>query len=185
MSIGSVEIHWGLFLGVALAVVLWLLFRMTSIGYEVSILRGSIKAGEYAGMHGHRRLVMVMLVGGAMGGLAGAVEMLGNIHRLSDTLSNNTGLAGVVVAVLAGGSEIGVVAMAVLFAWLIAGGNALRTAGVSSDAVFALMGVILLLAAIGSGLARYRVARVKGPEGPRPGDLREHVVGRGNGAGGR
>lgn len=162
VDLGSAHVHWGLFLAVVLAVVLWLVFRTTTFGYEVQVLGSSAKAGTYAGMPNNRRLVIVMLVGGGMAGLAGAVEMMGNIHRYSDTLSNNTGYSGIVVAVLAGGSELGVVVMAVVFSGLLAAGNALRVAGLSSNAAFALMGLILLLAAVANGLARYRIVRVAG-----------------------
>jgi ABC-type uncharacterized transport system permease subunit len=83
--------------------------------------------------------------------------MMGDLHRYSDTLSTQTGYSGIVVAVLAVGSELAVPLMAVLLAALTASGNTLQILGQSSDTAFALMGLILLLAAMGDGLARYRI----------------------------
>ncbi len=161
IQIGSIDVHWGILLAIGIAVVLWLALRSTTLGFELRMLGSSLQAGRYAGMPSRRRIVGVMLTGGALGGLAGSVEMMGNIHRYSDTLSNDTGYSGIVVAVLAGGSEIGVVVAGIFFAGLLAAGNALRVAGLSSNAAFALLGTILLLAAVANGLARYRVARVR------------------------
>ena len=165
VAVGGVKVHWGLFLAIGLGLILWLYFHTSSAGYEVRMLGGSRRAGVFAGMKSERRMVHVMLLGGAMGGLAGATEMMGNFFRLSDSISNNTGFAGIAVAVLAGGSEGAVVVMGLVFAWLFAAGNALRTAGFSPDATFALVGFILLLAAIAGVLARYRLARIERREG--------------------
>jgi simple sugar transport system permease protein len=166
VTVGSAVFSWGLLLGVALALILWLVFRGTVLGFEVSVLGSSLRAGRYAGMSTARRLVTVMLIGGAMGGLAGAVSMMGDLHRYTDTLSTQTGYSGIVVAVLAAGFMPAVPIMAVLLAALTASGNTLQILGESSDTSFALMGLILLLAAMGDGLARYRVTYVRRPEEP-------------------
>ncbi len=158
VMVGSVEVPLGLLLGVACALVLWFLLRGTVLGYEVKVLGGNLRAGRYAGMPSARRLIMVMLIGGAMGGLAGAVAMVGDIHRYTDSLSAQAGYSGIVVAVLAAGFELAIPLMAVLFAALTASGSTIQILGESSDTTVALMGLILLLAAMGDGLARYRIS---------------------------
>jgi simple sugar transport system permease protein len=176
VTIGSLQVQWGFFLAVGLAFALWLFFRHAKLGYEVSMLRESERVARYAGIPARKRMLQLMLIGGAMGGLAGAVAMGGTIHRYSDALSNNTGYAGVVVAILAAGSELAVVLTAIVFAALIVGGDGLRTAGISADAVFALLGVILLLAALGDVLGRYRLVRRTSGQTPQDGPESNQVA---------
>jgi general nucleoside transport system permease protein len=94
-----------------------------------------------------------------MAGLAGTIEMMGNQHRFGSALSNNTGYTGIVVAVLAGGSAIGVVAMAIVFALIAIVGGIMRAEGTSSDIIFAMYGITLIVASIAQGLSSFKVVR--------------------------
>jgi simple sugar transport system permease protein len=139
------------------------------------MVRESESVAAYAGIPIARRIVGVMLVGGALGGLAGAAEMMGNTYQYSPAISANTGYIGIVVAILAAGSALGAVPIAVLFASIIAGGNALSTAGVESNLVIAVMGLMLLIAAVGDGVARWRIVRRRDepPAAPPPSETPE------------
>jgi general nucleoside transport system permease protein len=167
VSIGPISIQWGFLIAVALGVAVWLALRYTRIAYELSIMRAGERTGQYAGIATRRRMVQVLLVGGAMGGLAGAIEMMGNVHQYTPALSNNTGYSGVAVAILAAGSELGVLVIGILFAGVIVGSGVLMTVNVSSGAATQLFGVVLLCAAIGDSLARFRVSL----EAPHPHDV--------------
>ena len=94
-----------------------------------------------------------------MAGLAGTVEMMGNQHRYGSALSNNSGYTGIVVAVLAGGSAIGVVAIAIVFALIAIVGGIMRAEGTSSDIIFAMYGITLIVASVAQALSSFRVAR--------------------------
>jgi simple sugar transport system permease protein len=106
-------------------------------------------------------MVGAFLIGGAMAGLAGAIEMMGNVHRYGESLSNNTGYIGIVIAILAGASELSVVSIAIVFAAIAIGGSILRVGGASADLVFALFGLTLVFTAIGQGLAQMKLVRVQ------------------------
>lgn len=94
-----------------------------------------------------------------MAGLAGTIEMMGNQYRFGSALSNNTGYTGIVVAVLAGGSAIGVVAMAIVFALIAIVGGIMRAEGTSSDIIFAMYGITLIVASIAQGLSSFKLVR--------------------------
>ena len=51
-----------------------------------------------------------MLLSGAIAGIAGMLEVAGTVHRLQGGISNNFGYLGIMVAVLARGSALGVLA---------------------------------------------------------------------------
>jgi simple sugar transport system permease protein len=159
LTFGLVGVPIGFFGAIVAAALLWAYFRWSRFGYELRIMRESEGAAAYAGIRVRRRVVGVLLIGGALGGLAGAVEMLGNTYHYGDALSNNIGYTGIVVAILAAGSELAVVPIAVLFASVLAGGSALSTAGVQSNLVVTVLGLTVLIAAVGDGLARFRLVR--------------------------
>jgi general nucleoside transport system permease protein len=151
----------GLFLSVAAGLGIAGYFAQSRFGYEISVIGSSERVGKYAGIPTARRLVTVMLLGGALAGLGGAVELLGDVHRLAITISNNTGYTGVVIAVLAAGSALGVIGVAGLFGLIFVGGEVLTVWGTSSDVVFAITGMILVLAAIGQGICHLRLVRTR------------------------
>jgi simple sugar transport system permease protein len=153
----------GLLGAVALAVGLWVWSKHSRFAFEVEIVGANQGAARYAGMRVQRRIIQVMLIGGAIAGLAGAVELMNVTHRYGNSLTNNYGFSAFVIAVLAAGRELGVVVLALLLAAMGVAINALLVFGVSSDLLFATFGLILLLGALGDGLARFQVVRVRLP----------------------
>jgi simple sugar transport system permease protein len=159
LEIGAASIPLGFLIAVGFALGLWLIVRQTTTGYEIAILGSSPRTATYAGIPARRLTIAVLLLGGALAGLAGTLQMSGEVHRYGDALSNNSGYTGIIIAVLAGGSELGVIVIALVFAVLTISGTIFRVAGASSDLIFAMYGVTLIFAAIGQGLAYVRLAR--------------------------
>ena len=102
-----------------------------------------------------------MLLSGAIAGLAGMLELAGTVHRLQGGISNNYGYLGIMVAVLARNSAVGVIFSAALMAFILNSGIILQTQGLTTSAVLAITGLILFLTAIGDELAHYRIVRDK------------------------
>jgi simple sugar transport system permease protein len=152
-------VHWGLPAGVILALALAVLFSVTRWGYEVRIGGANMGAALYAGMPVRRHLIVVMLMSGAIAGLGGVMEVAGTVGRLQGGISNNYGYIGIMVAVLARAAPLGVLASAFLMAVILNGGIILQTQGLTTHTVLAVTGLILLYAAIGDELAKYRVIR--------------------------
>jgi ABC-type uncharacterized transport system permease subunit len=173
LDLGGVTVHWGFMIAVVLAVLAALVLRVTRFGFELPVLRAGERTGAYAGVPTRRRIVQMLLVGGVMAGLAGAVEMMGAVHQYSPALSDNTGYSGIVVAIVAAGSALGVLAMGVMFAGVSVGGVVLSANDVAPGVSTGLFGAILLFAAIGDTAARYRVTAVgraphRAPPDPTP-----------------
>ena len=102
-----------------------------------------------------------MLLSGAIAGLAGMLEIAGTVHRLQGGISNNFGYLGIMVAVLARGSPLGVIFSGALMAFILNSGIILQTQGLTTSVVLAITGFILFLTAIGDELSYYRVTREK------------------------
>jgi ABC-type uncharacterized transport system permease subunit len=154
-------IHWGLPIAILVAFAVAAMLAFSRWGYEVRLVGSNPSAAKYAGMPVRRHLITVMLLSGAIAGLAGMLEVAGTVHRLQGGISNNYGYLGIMVAVLARSSAIGVIFSAALMAFILNSGIILQTQGLTTSAVLAITGLILFLTAIGDELAHYRIARDK------------------------
>jgi ABC-type uncharacterized transport system permease subunit len=154
-------VHWGFPLAVLLTVLVAAVLNFTRWGYEVRIAGSNPQAARYAGMPFRRRLIVVMLLSGAIAGVAGMFEVAGTVHRLQGGISNNFGYLGIMVAVLARGSALGVLAGAALMAVILNSGIILQTQGITVSTVLAITGLILFFTAIGDELAHYRIIRTR------------------------
>jgi simple sugar transport system permease protein len=169
VSLGPLQVQWGFLLAVVVGVIAAIWLRISRFGFEMPVLGASRRAGDYAGISTRKRMVQILLLGGAMAGLAGAVELMGTVHQFSSAISDNTGYSGIAVAIVAAGSELGVVAIAILFAGISVGGVVLTTNNVSPGVATGLFGAILLFAAIGDSVARYRISLVSRQRPAPPG----------------
>jgi ABC-type uncharacterized transport system permease subunit len=142
---GVYRVHTGLLIALAaLALFAFFLWR-TSLGYEIRAVGQSQRAARYAGINVARTIIVTMLIAGAFSGLAGAIEIAGVDHNLSDKFFNDTtGFDAIAVALLGLGSAVGILLAAILFGALHAGGSVMQAdAGISSSLVQILQALIL------------------------------------------
>lgn len=154
-------VHWGLPIAVLLAIGIAALLSFSKWGYEVRLIGSNPSTGKYAGIAARRHLITVMLLSGAIAGIAGMLEIAGTVHRLQGGISNSYGYLGIMVAVLARGSCIGVIFAGALMAFILNSGIILQTQGLTTSTVLAITGLILFLTAIGDELSHYRIVRDK------------------------
>lgn len=157
----SGSMHIGFLIGIAVAVVLFLALRGTRWGYEISIIGGNRRAAEFAGIPVTRHIMTIMVLSGAIAGIAGAIEISGTVHRLSMTISTGYGYYGIVVSALSGASMLAMVPVSFLLAALLNGGIVAQTQGLSVNAMVAVNGLIVLFAAIGQVAAQYHFVRLR------------------------
>jgi len=161
LRINGAVVNWGILLAVILPFVFWGANRYTKWGYEVTMTGSSERVGRYAGIKVRRLLYGSMLMGGMLAGLAGTINMMGTTYQLTPGLSNNTGFDALVIAVLAGASEIGVLVLGLVYAFLLAAGDAVSVVGVPSHAVYAVIGITLVFGTFGEAYARLRLVRTR------------------------
>lgn len=154
-------VHWGFPIAIGVAVLVALVLAFSKWGYEVRLVGSNPSAAKYAGIPVRKHLITVMLLSGAIAGLAGMLEIGGTVHRLQGGISNNFGYLGIMVAVLARGSPLGVIFSGALMAFILNSGIILQTQGLTTSVVLAITGFILFLTAIGDELSYYRITREK------------------------
>lgn len=138
--------HLGIALGVLAAVVVWWVLRSTVIGFEARAVGFNPPAAETAGISVPVTTVRSLCISGALAGLAGAVVVMGEHHRLFDQFSSGLGFTGIAVALLAKNNPLAVIGAAVLFGSLQAGAGRMQLeAGVSPKVIAIIQGVIIFL----------------------------------------
>jgi general nucleoside transport system permease protein len=145
--------HLGLLLALLIAIGMQFLLYRTVAGYEMRAAGLNPQAARLAGIDVDRRLLLALMLSGALAGLAGAVEVSAVTHRLYERFSPGWGFTAIAVGLLGRLSPVGVIVAAVFFGALDAGSNAMqRVAGVSSVLVAVIQAtVIFFLVALERG----------------------------------
>jgi simple sugar transport system permease protein len=153
---GLLRVHAGLLLAYALPLVGWVYLFRSAAGLRLRAVGLSPAAARYAGISPERETVRVLLLSGALGGLAGAVEVCGVAGRLFESFSPGYGFTAIAVALLARLHPAAMIASALFFAALASGAGAMqRTAQVPSVTVQVVEALVILLSA-GFALPRWR-----------------------------
>ena len=147
------RIHLGLLIAVLAAAATHILLYRTVPGYEMRAAGLNPAAARLAGIDVDRRLLMALMLSGALAGLAGGIEVSAVTRRLYERFSPGWGFTAIAVGLLGRLSPTGVVVSAFFFGALDAGSNAMqRVAGVSSVLVSVIQAtVIFFLVALERG----------------------------------
>jgi simple sugar transport system permease protein len=147
--IEGTPIHGGIFIGLVLAVVLYVIIEKTSFGYALKASGISQEAARYGGVPVERTIMLVMFLSGGMAGLGGVGEVLGFRYYLMENISLDYGYIAIAVALLAGLHPIGVILTALFFGGLVNGASYMQhTVGISSTLIRVVQGAVVLFVAL-------------------------------------
>ena len=153
--------HFGLVIGVAAAIVLWLIVYRSRWGYEIRLIGDNPRAAQYAGINIMQNTVWVMMLSGALAGLGGMSEVTGVIHRLQTSpVAAGYGFTGIIVAWLAKLNPLVIIIVSILFGGLILAGREIQPSGVPKM----IQGIILVCLIASDFLLRYRIIIERGEE---------------------
>ena len=158
-----VRLHWGFFIALAMAgVVYWLLWK-TTFGMEIRMVGANAKAARYAGISVPRTMALTMAISAALCGMAGAVHLLGVDHRMMPSFSPGYGFDAIALALLGNSHPLGVVLAALLFGFLRGGAAHMSSiAGTPVEIIRIIQGLVIVFIAapeIIRGLYRLRSTR--------------------------
>jgi len=147
------SLNYGLVIAlIAVAAILFLLWR-TSAGFEMRASGYNQEATHYAGISLRKQVLRVFLIGGAIAGLAGAVQVMGRppTYAVMSGLPQlmNLGFDGIGVAMIGRNHPVGIVFAAIFFGGLMVGGRIMQfSPGVPLELVRVVEGVIIITLAI-------------------------------------
>ena len=90
----------GLFIAIAIVIVLLFVLYKTKLGYQFKSVGLNPSHAEYIGINPKRTILKAMLISGSIGGITGAIEVLGVFGHFLDNFSDNIAFNGMLVALL-------------------------------------------------------------------------------------
>ncbi len=156
--VDRMRLHGGFLIAIAVALVAHAVLAYTVWGFRIRAVGDNAAAARHAGIGVNRTLLSVAIASGACAGLAGVSEVAGLKGYLTSDLSPGFGYAGIVVAMLAGLSPIGVIAASLFVASVFVGADSMsRAMGVSSFLADLTVSMSLICMLVGGFVARFRL----------------------------
>ena len=149
----GLTLHGGFIIAVIAAVIVWFIMNRSKWGYEIRLIGDNPKAAEYAGIPIKRNIILVMMVSGALAGLAGMSEISGTVHRLQGAISPGYGFTGIIIAWLAKLNPFAVILVSIFFGALLLAGREIQPSGIPKM----IQGVVLVCLIASDFFVRYRV----------------------------
>jgi general nucleoside transport system permease protein len=152
----------GFIIVVVVAVAIWILTEFTREGWRERMIGLNPGVALRQGINLGRQRTIALAVGGALAGIGGAAELLGDQFRVGYNFSPGWGFDAIVIALLARANALAVIPFALYFGFLRNGSLVLQQdLQVSPDLVLVMGGapIVLVAAIIGYRAARRWVAQ--------------------------
>jgi simple sugar transport system permease protein len=152
------RLHAGVILAILAVLIAFVLFRRTLFGFAVAVSGEAPRAANFAGFNDGRITILVFLISGALAGLAGVVEVSGQVQQLRPGLGQGLGFTAIIVAFLGRLSPPGAALSAVVIAILLIGAESAQVAlKLPFDLARFFMGLLLICVLVGESLERYEI----------------------------
>ena len=143
------NLHLGFLLALVAVAVMWWLLNRSTLGYRIRAVGDNPSAARAAGINVGRTYTVVMLIAGALVGLAGANQVLGTVTSgVTTDLDAGIGFDAITVALLGRSRPLGILGAGLLFGAFKAGGFAMQASeGIPVDIVLVVQSLIVLFIA--------------------------------------
>jgi ABC-type uncharacterized transport system permease subunit len=125
-KIPGTDVHWGLAVGIILAIILQILLTRTTFGFAVRVAGGNARAALAQGLPVGKLIVICCMIAGACAGLAGFFEVAAIQGRANASLVAGYGFTGILVAFLARHNPIAIIPVAIMFGGIVASGGLIQ-----------------------------------------------------------
>jgi simple sugar transport system permease protein len=137
----------GFLIALAFVILYWLWGKWAALGFETRIAGMNARFAIASGMNVPGLVFRMMLLSGAIGGIAGGVHALGNVFRYVSGFSPGYGFVGIAVALLGRGNAWGILLAAILFGALATSGATIQLfSDVPIEIVNILQGMVMIFA---------------------------------------
>lgn len=153
--IPGIDVHIGLAISVVLAVLTFVVVRYTHWGFALRVAGGSTRVAKMVGLAVNRWVIGATAFGGAMAGLAGAIEVAAVQGTANSSLIVGYGNSGILVAFLARHHPLAIMPIACLIGGLQASGSLLQRRLELPDAtILVFQGLIFVCVLVGDAIAQ-------------------------------
>ena len=160
--VGRFELNVCVIFAFIIGVIVYLYLKKTKHGYEISVVGDSAGTARYAGMKVNKIVLRTVFLSACMIGLASAFKM-GSVGKLSDTITNDVGWTGIIVAWLAKLNPIAIFVISALMCVLHFGSEKAMSVFGQVDSSFAdmLQGLILFFVLAADFMIRFKIVRTR------------------------
>ncbi len=154
-------IHLGIAIALILPFVFWFVMSKSVFGFQIRVVGSAPNAARHGGFDGKQTIWMALLIGGAMAGLAGALEFAGTLKAINLGFPSGYGFTAIIVSFLGRLNPIGCLIAGIVLAVTYVGGQVAQTSvhiPNSTAGIFQAMMLFFILAS--DILVRYRVRLV-------------------------
>ncbi|UDL95202.1 ABC transporter permease [Lichenihabitans sp. PAMC28606] len=157
------RLHAGVLLTLAAVLIASVVLAKTMFGYEVRLFGAAPKAARFAGFSERTITLAVFAISGGLAGLAGIIEVSGQINQLQPSISPGYGFTAIIVAFLGRLAPFGILLAGLVLALTFIGGEGAQVAmKLPLDLTSAFQGILLMCVLAADVFTRYRVRIVTG-----------------------
>lgn len=151
-------VHVGWLIAVGLVAAVYIYFRYTKQGYELTVVGENPNTARYAGMPVRRVILRTAAISAAICALAGMLKAVGADRTLTDGVAGGIGFTAITVSWLAGLQPLGILFVSFLFGMLEKGAGFVQsTYKISASAASVLQGILLFFVLGCEFFSRYKV----------------------------
>ncbi|HEY7483402.1 MAG TPA: ABC transporter permease [Streptosporangiaceae bacterium] len=137
----------------------WVLLERTRFGFDLRATGQSESAAVASGVNVRQMIIYAMLISGAVAGLVGMPQLLGDSYQYSLDFPAGLGFTGIAIALLGRNHPVGIAIGALLWAFLDGASNILDFQGIAPEIVKIMQGGLVLSVVVAYELVRrYRLA---------------------------
>ncbi|MDX2190758.1 MAG: ABC transporter permease [Bacteroidota bacterium] len=148
-TVGGSDIHYGVIMGIILALLMYFLYHFTTFGFSVRIIGGNKKAAKLAGLSIEKVILLTFFLAGGIAGLAGMVEVAAVHGRANASLVAGYGYTGILVSFLARHNPLAIIPVTFLFGALTASNGLIQRRCELPDATMIVLQGIIFVTIIG------------------------------------
>lgn len=146
-------INLGILLAVVSVILIAFILNKTVLGYELKAVGFNRYAAEYGGMSVNKNIVLSMMIAGALSGLAGVAQYLGNASSIQIGVMPSQGFDGIAVSLLGANNPFGILVSAIFFGVLYSGkGFMTANTSIPPEIADTIIAIIIYFAAISAAV---------------------------------
>lgn len=150
-----------IFLTIIIALLVWYVMRKSTAGFQMKLTGQNGHFARYSGIKSDKLAIWSMVVSGAICGLVGMFEVFGLHKRFITTVSNEFYYDGMLVAMIARYSPLGIILMSLFFGAMKIGGSAMELgANIPSTLVIIIQSIIIFFMAAEEGVMTILKAKI-------------------------
>jgi simple sugar transport system permease protein len=147
------------FIAVAAGIAYHVLLSRTRFGFDLRATGRSESVAVASGVNVRRMVVTAMIISGAVAGLVGMPQLLGQAYSYSIDFPTGLGFTGIAIALLGRNNPVGIAVGALLWSYLDTSAGILDLHSIPKEIVVIMQGTIVLSVIVAYELVhRYRIA---------------------------